>query len=452
MQTGQNIVLPEKKKVYIETYGCQMNFSDSEIVGSILKENEYEQTSDIKTADLILVNTCSIRDNAEQRVRNRLSEMHALKKRNPELMIGILGCMAERLKDKLLEEERHIDLIVGPDGYRSLPQLIEQVGNGQKAVNVLLSAEETYADINPVRLSGDGVTAFISIMRGCENFCAYCVVPYTRGKERSRNPETIVSEARDLFEKGYREVTLLGQNVNSYRWEDENGKLEFPGLLEEVARINPLLRVRFATSHPKDLSDELLEVMVDYNNICKAIHLPVQSGSSRILKLMNRSYTREWYLDRIKAIKNYLPEASISTDIIAGFCTETEEDHAETLSVMREAGYSAAFMFKYSERPNTIAAKKYGDDVDEAVKSRRLEEIIALQQQLSLESNRKDVGQTFEVLVEGVSKRSAEQLFGRNSQNKVVVFNRGDHKPGDYVKVKITSCSAATLKGELVEE
>lgn len=452
MQTDQNIVVPEKKKVYIETYGCQMNFSDSEIVGSILKENEYEQTSDIKTADLILVNTCSIRDNAEQRVRNRLSEMHSLKKKNPELKIGVLGCMAERLKDKLLEEERHIDLIVGPDGYRSLPQLIEQVGNGQKAVNVLLSAEETYADINPVRLSGDGVTAFISIMRGCENFCAYCVVPYTRGKERSRNPETIVSEARDLFEKGYREVTLLGQNVNSYRWEDENGKLEFPGLLEEVAKINPLLRVRFATSHPKDLSDDLLEVIADYNNICKAIHLPVQSGSSRILKLMNRSYTREWYLDRIKAIKNHLPGASISTDIIAGFCTETEEDHAETLSVMREAGYSAAFMFKYSERPNTIAAKKYGDDVDEAVKSRRLEEIIALQQQLSLESNRKDVGQTFEVLVENVSKRSAEQLYGRSSQNKVVVFNRGSHRPGDYVKVKIVSCSAATLKGELVEE
>lgn len=443
--------LPDKKKVYIETYGCQMNFSDSEIVGSILEENAYERTSDIKTADLILVNTCSIRDNAEQRVRNRLSEMHALKKRKPELMIGILGCMAERLKDKLLEEERHIDLIVGPDGYRSLPQLIEEVGNGQKAVNVLLSAEETYADITPVRLSGDGVTAFISIMRGCENFCAYCVVPYTRGKERSRNPETIVAEARGLFEKGYREVTLLGQNVNSYRWEGEDGNLEFPGLLEEVAKVNPLLRVRFATSHPKDLSDELLEVMADYPNICKAIHLPVQSGSSRILKLMNRSYTREWYLGRIEAIKSYLPEASISTDIIAGFCTETEEDHAETLSVMREAGYSAAFMFKYSERPNTIAAKKFGDDVDEAVKSRRLEEIIALQQQLSLESNRNDVGKTVEVLVEGVSKRSAEQLFGRTTQNKVVVFNRGNHKPGDYVLVKIVSCSAATLKGELAE-
>ena len=441
--------LPDKKKVYIETYGCQMNFSDSEIVGSILEENAYERTSDIKTADHILVNTCSIRDNAEQRVRNRLSEMHALKKRKPELMIGILGCMAERLKDKLLEEERHIDLIVGPDGYRSLPQLIEEVGNGQKAVNVLLSAEETYADITPVRLSGDGVTAFISIMRGCENFCAYCVVPYTRGKERSRNPETIVAEARDLFEKGYREVTLLGQNVNSYRWEGEDGNLEFPGLLEEVAKVNPLLRVRFATSHPKDLSDELLEVMADYPNICKAIHLPVQSGSSRILKLMNRSYTREWYLGRIEAIKSYLPEASISTDIIAGFCTETEEDHAETLSVMHEAGYSAAFMFKYSERPNTIAAKKFGDDVDEAVKSRRLEEIIALQQQLSLESNRNDVGKTVEVLVEGVSKRSAEQLFGRTTQNKVVVFNRGNHKPGDYVQVKIVSCSAATLKGEL---
>ena len=441
----------EKKKVYIETYGCQMNFSDSEIVGSILHENAYEATGDIKEADLILVNTCSIRDNAEQRVRNRLSEMHSLKRRKPELIIGILGCMAERLKDKLLEEERHIDLIVGPDGYRSLPQLIEQAGNGQKAVNVLLSAEETYADINPVRLSGDGVTAFISIMRGCENFCAYCVVPYTRGRERSRNPETIVAEARDLFEKGYREVTLLGQNVNSYRWEDENGKLEFPGLLEEVARVNPLLRVRFATSHPKDLSDELLEVMADYRNICKAIHLPVQSGSTRMLKLMHRSYTQEWYLDRIRAIRRYLPDAAISTDVIAGFCTETEEDHAETLAVMREAGYSAAFMFKYSERPNTLAARKYPDDVPDEVKSRRLEEIISLQQELSLQSNRKDIGKTFEVLIEGVSKRSEEQLFGRTSQNKVAVFNRGSHKPGEYVQVKINACSAATLKGELTE-
>lgn len=427
-----------------------MNFSDSEIVGSILQESEYESTSDIKAADLILVNTCSIRDNAEQRVRHRLNEMHSLKRKKPGLMIGILGCMAERLKDKLLEEDRHIDLIVGPDGYRSLPQLIEQVGNGQKAINVLLSAEETYADISPVRLSGDGVTAFISIMRGCENFCAYCVVPYTRGKERSRNPETIVNETRDLFEKGYREVTLLGQNVNSYRWEDENGKLEFPGLLEEVAKVNPLLRVRFATSHPKDLSDDLLEVMAEFSNICKAIHLPVQSGSSRMLKLMNRGYTREWYLDRIRAIKHYLPEASISTDIIAGFCTETEENHAETLAVMREVGYEAAFMFKYSERPNTLAAKNYGDDVDEALKSHRLEEIIALQQRLSLDSNRRDVGKTFEVLIEGVSKRSTEQLFGRTSQNKVVVFNRGEHKPGDYVQVKIISCSAATLRGELL--
>jgi len=428
-----------------------MNFSDSEIVGSILHENAYEATGDIKEADLILVNTCSIRDNAEQRVRNRLSEMHSLKRKKPELMIGILGCMAERLKDKLLEEERHIDLIVGPDGYRSLPQLIEQAGNGQKAVNVLLSAEETYADINPVRLSGDGVTAFISIMRGCENFCAYCVVPYTRGRERSRNPETIVAEARDLFVKGYREVTLLGQNVNSYRWEDENGKLEFPGLLEEVARVNPLLRVRFATSHPKDLSDDLLEVMAGYNNICKAIHLPVQSGSTRMLKLMHRSYTQEWYLDRIRAIRRYLPDAAISTDVIAGFCTETEEDHAETLAVMREAGYSAAFMFKYSERPNTLAARKYPDDVPDEVKSRRLEEIISLQQELSLQSNRKDIGKTFEVLIEGVSKRSEEQLFGRTSQNKVAVFNRGSHKPGEYVQVKINACSAATLKGELTE-
>jgi tRNA-2-methylthio-N6-dimethylallyladenosine synthase len=439
----------EKKKVYIETYGCQMNISDSEIVGSILKD-QYDATSDIKTADLILVNTCSIRDNAEQRVRKRLREFHALKKKNPGLVIGILGCMAERLKDKLLEEERHIDLIVGPDGYRSLPDLLEEVSSGEKAINVILSADETYADINPVRLDRNGVSAFISIMRGCENFCAYCVVPYTRGKERSRNPETILREARDLFESGYREVTLLGQNVNSYLFEEVGFSRNFAWLIAEVAKVSPLLRVRFATSHPKDLSEELLQAMATFPNICKAIHLPVQSGSSRLLKAMNRGYSREWYMNRIETIRQYLPGCSISTDIIAGFCTETEEDHRETLSLMNWVGYEAAFMFKYSERPNTIAARKFRDDVPEEVKSRRLEEIIALQQQLSLECNKKDIGRIFEVLVEGVSKRSSDHLFGRTSQNKVVVFPRGTHKPGDLIHIKVLSCSAATLKGDEV--
>jgi tRNA-2-methylthio-N6-dimethylallyladenosine synthase len=440
-----------KKKAYIETYGCQMNFSDSEIVASILATQNYEPTTDIKDADLILLNTCSIRDNAEQRVRNRLNEMHSLKKKNPGLVIGLLGCMAERLKDKLLEEERHIDLIAGPDAYRQLPQLLEQVESGQKAINILLSADETYADINPVRTGGSGVTAFISIMRGCENFCSYCVVPYTRGKERSRNPQTIINEARELFEKGFREVTLLGQNVNSYHWEENGIPIEFPALLEDVASINPLLRVRFATSHPKDISDDLLEVIASRANICKSIHLPVQSGSTRMLGMMKRSYTREWYMDRITSIKRIIPDCTITTDIIAGFCSETEEDHQETISVMREVGYDYAYMFKYSERPNTLAAKKYPDDVPEDVKSRRLDEIIALQQELSLKSNKLDVGKEFEVLAEGVSKRSDEQLFGRTSQNKVVVFPRNSFNPGDYVKVKILSCTAATLRGELVK-
>lgn len=442
--------MEEKKKVYIETYGCQMNFSDSEIVGSILREHNYEPTSDMKVADLILMNTCSIRDNAEQRVRNRLNELHSLKKKKSTLRIGLLGCMAERLKEKLLEEERHIDLIVGPDGYRSLPQLLEQVDTGQKAINTLLSADETYADINPVRLSSNGVTAFISIMRGCENFCAYCVVPYTRGKERSRNPESIIDEARNLFEQGYREVTLLGQNVNSYQWEQEGLPIEFPALLEDVARIDPELRVRFATSHPKDLSDDLLEVMAAYPNICRSIHLPVQSGSSRILKLMNRNYTREWYMERVEAIRKYLPGCSITTDIITGFCGETDEDHRETLSLMEWVGYDYAYMFKYSERPNTIAAKKLDDDVPEETKSSRLEEIISLQQRLSLRSNKHDTGKTFEVLVEGVSKRSEEKIYGRNSQNKVIVFKREGYVPGNFVNVKVTSCTAATLIGEVI--
>ena len=436
-----------KKKVFIETYGCQMNFSDSEIIGSILMEHNYISTDDMKSADLILMNTCSIRDNAEQRVRNRLQELHALKKRKSSLVIGLLGCMAERLKEKLLEEEKHIDLIVGPDGYRSLPALLEQVESGQKAVNTLLSAEETYADITPVRLGSNGVNAFISIMRGCENFCAYCVVPYTRGKERSRNPKTIIEEAAALFDQGYREVTLLGQNVNSYQWEDNGLPIEFPALLEDVAKVNPLLRVRFATSHPKDLSDDLLDVIATYPNICHAIHLPVQSGSNEILKKMNRSYTREWYLDRVAAIKKHLPDCAISTDIIAGFCSETEEDHKDTLSMMEIVGYDYAFMFKYSERPNTIAAKKYSDDVSEEDKSRRLDEIISMQQKLSLASNKKDIGKVFEVLVEGVSKRSDTQLYGRNSQNKVVVFPRSSHKPGDYVRVLVEDCTPATLRG-----
>lgn len=428
-----------------------MNISDSEIVASILETQNYESTTDIKAADLILLNTCSIRDNAEQRVRNRLNELHALKRKHPGLVIGLLGCMAERLKDQLLEEERHIDLIVGPDGYRHLPQLLQQVESGQKAINVLLSADETYADINPVRTGGNGVTAFISIMRGCENFCAYCVVPFTRGKERSRKSQTIVNEARELFEKGFREITLLGQNVNSYHSEENGIPIEFPALLEEVALINPLLRVRFATSHPKDISDDLLEVIAAHENICKSIHLPIQSGSTRMLGMMKRSYTREWYMDRISAIRRIIPGCAVTTDIIAGFCSETEEDHQETISAMRQVGYDYAYMFKYSERPNTLAAKKYPDDVAEEVKSRRLDEIIALQQELSLKSNKLDVGKEFEVLAEGVSKRSDQQLFGRTSQNKVVVFPREAFNPGDYVKVKILSCTAATLRGELVK-
>ncbi len=427
-----------------------MNFSDSEIVASIIEERNYVATDDIKTADLILLNTCSIRDNAEQRVRNRLNELHALKRKNPELIIGLLGCMAERLKDKLLEEERQIDLIVGPDGYRDLPKLLEQVESGQKAINVILSADETYADINPVRTAGNGITAFISIMRGCENFCSYCVVPYTRGKERSRSVTTIVNEAKSLFDQGFREVTLLGQNVNSYHWEENGLPIEFPSLLETVAQVNPLLRVRFATSHPKDISDDLLEVIAQYPNICKTIHLPIQSGSTEVLKRMNRSYTREWYMDRIDAIRRIIPDCALSTDIIAGFSDETDEDHNLTLSAMREVGYDYAYMFKYSERPNTIAAKKYADNIPEEVKSKRLEEIIALQGELSLESNKKDIGLTFEVLAEGVSKRSQEHLYGRTSQNKVVVFPKHNFNPGDYVNVKILSCTAATLKGEAI--
>lgn len=437
-----------KKKLYIETYGCQMNFSDSQIVGSIMTDHEFETTDQIGEADLIFVNTCSIRDNAEKRIRARLKEFNRYKKKKPGLIIGVLGCMAERLKEQLLEEEKMVDVIVGPDAYRDLPRLLNLAESGQKAINVILSADETYADIDPVRLESNGVSAFISIMRGCENFCTYCVVPFTRGKERSREPETIINEARGLFDQGYREVTLLGQNVNSYKNEAGIG---FPDLMELVASISPQLRVRFATSHPKDLSDELLKVMAAHPNICRSIHLPVQSGSDAMLKLMNRKYTKEWYLGRIEAIRKYLPDCALSTDIIAGFCNETEEDHMETMQLMENVGYDYAYMFKYSERPDTLAARKYKDNVPEEAKSLRLQQIIDLQQKLSLKSNKADIGKTFEVLVESISRKSGEELAGRNSQNKVVVFPKGSFKPGDYVTVKIDSCTTATLKGKIVE-
>jgi len=434
------------KTFFIETYGCQMNFSDSEIVHSVLNSAGYMPIENYKEADIVLINTCSIRDNAEQRVLNRLQEFSFLKKKKPHLKIGILGCMAERLKEELIELQQSVDLVVGPDAYRNLPSLLNTVESGEKAVNVLLSEEETYAEIEPVRVGDNQVSAFIAIMRGCENFCAYCVVPYTRGKERSRDCETIVDEAKKLFEQGYREITLLGQNVNSYNYNEVN----FAQLLARVAEVNPLLRLRFATSHPKDLSDELLEIMSQYPNICKAIHLPIQSGSDPVLKKMKRKYDTTWYLDRISAIRHYLPDCSISTDIIAGFCEETETDHQNTLKLMEDVGFSSAFMFKYSERPNTFAAENYPDDVPDDVKSRRLTEIIDKQQELSLKNNQADVGKTFEVLIEGVSKKSDKRYFGRNSQNKVVVFDRTNEKIGDYVNVRITDCSAITLKGCVV--
>ncbi len=444
------------KKIYIETYGCQMNFSDSEIVASVMTSHDAKVTDAPENADVILLNTCSIRDNAEQRVVNRLRALQHLRKRRPGLLIGVLGCMAERLKEDLLEEKTlglRVDLVAGPDAYRQLPELMADAETGQKAINVMLSADETYADISPVRYTPGGVSAFISIMRGCENFCAYCVVPFTRGKERSRDPRSILAEARRLLADGFREVTLLGQNVNSYRWTDgESGKITgFSELLGEVAAADPRLRIRFATSHPKDMSDELLHQMARHPNICNAIHLPLQSGSSAVLKRMNRKYTREDYLERIAAIKRILPGCGLSTDIIAGFCGETEEEFNETLEVMDQAGFDFAFMFKYSERPGTLAAKKYADDVPEAVKTQRLTSIIDKQQALSLESNRRDVGKTMEVLTEGPSKRSDQMMMGRTSHNKVVVFPDQGFNPGDYVQVKITGCSAATLKGEAVK-
>ena len=445
-----------RRKIWIKTYGCQMNFADSEIVASLLQKEGYGVTKEIAEADYVLINTCAIRDNAEQRIRKRLRELRAQQQHNPQLRIGILGCMAERLQSQLMVEEENVSFVVGPDSYRRLPEIMRKVREmGVKEAATELSTSETYADIEPVRLASNGISAYISIMRGCQNYCAYCVVPYTRGRERSRDPETIVAEARSLFEQGYKEVTLLGQNVNSYRFVVENASgeketVDFPDLMRRVAEIDPLLRVRFATSHPKDLSDKLLEVMAKYDNICKCIHLPVQSGSDRMLKLMNRHYDSAWYLDRIAAIRRYMPDCSITTDVIAGFCTETEEEHQMTLEMFRKVRYDYAYMFKFSMRPNTYAEKHLQDDVPDAEKTRRLEEIIALQGQLALENNRKEIGKTFEVLVEGESHRSKEQLFGRNSQNKVIVFDRKDVEPGQYVKVKVTDCTAATLKGELV--
>lgn len=435
------------RKLYIETYGCQMNVGDSEIVVSIMQEEGYRYTESLDEADIVLINTCSIRDNAEQRIWGRLSEMRHQRKKKPSLIIGIIGCMAERLKEELTKGGTGVDIVAGPDAYRDLPRLVREVDNGTTGVNVELSKEETYAEIAPVRLDRNGVSAFIAIMRGCNNYCSYCVVPYTRGIERSRDAKTIVAEARTLFENGYREVTLLGQNVNSYR----TGDVDFPELLKQVAEISPMLRVRFATSHPKDISDKLLETMASMPNICRAIHLPAQSGSTEMLKRMNRKYTREWYLERVAAIRRYMPDCAITTDLIAGFAHESEEEHQETLSLMREVGYDFAYMFKYSERPGTFAQRNLGDDIPEDVKTRRLTEIIELQNTLSEQSNKRDVGKEFEILVECTSKRSEEQLSGRTSQNKMVVFDRGDHNIGDYVKVRITGCSSATLFGEEIK-
>jgi len=424
-----------------------MNVADSEVVVSILSKAGYEPTMNIKDAGLILINTCSIRDNAEQRIWGRLTAISHLKKTNKELKIGIIGCMAERLKEKLIETDQLVDIVVGPDAYRELPLLVTEAEAGHKAVNVLLSREETYADISPVRMDKNGVSSFVSIMRGCNNMCAYCVVPYVRGAERSRNPESVLRETKELFDMGYREVTLLGQNVDSYNWKDDSTEVGFPELLEKVAMIDPLLRVRFSTSHPKDISDQLLHTISRYNNICRHIHLPAQSGSTRILKLMNREYSREWYIDRVNAIHSIIPDCSLSTDMITGFCTETEEDHKESLSLMEWTGFDFAYMFKYSERPGTKAARKYKDDVPESVKSERLSEMISLQNQLSIKSKKNDIGTVFEVLTESFSKRSVEYLSGRTSQNKVVIFPGSNVKKGDYVKVKIERCTSATLIG-----
>ena len=436
------------KHLYIETYGCQMNVADSEVVASVMKMAGYEPCESLDEADAVFLNTCSVRDNAEQKIIHRLEALNAMRRKGRKLIIGVLGCMAERVKDGLLNEQG-ADLVAGPDAYLSLPDLIAQAEVGNKAIDIELSTTETYRDIVPERYCGSRISGFVSIMRGCNNFCHYCIVPYTRGRERSRDIESILTEARDLESRNYKEITLLGQNVNSYCWKREDGtEIRFPELLRTVARAVPGLRIRFSTSHPKDMSDETLHVIAEEPNVCRHIHLPVQSGSDRILKLMNRKYTREWYMDRVAAIRRIVPDCGLSTDIFAGYCSETEDDHQLSLSLMRECGYDSAFMFKYSERPGTYASRHLPDDVSEEVKIRRLNELIALQNELSAESNAKCVGKEYEILVEGVSKRSREQLFGRTEQNKVVVFDRGTHHPGEYVRVRITSSSSATLQGE----
>ena len=453
-----------KRKLYLESYGCQMNFADSEIVTSIMQKQGFDLTAKHDNADVILLNTCAIRDKAEQTIRKRLAQFNQIKKNKPGLIIGILGCMAERLKTQLLEEEKIVDLVAGPDAYRDLPNLVEEVDAGHKAVNTFLSREETYADINPVRMNSNGVTAFISIMRGCDNMCSFCVVPFTRGRERSRDAHSIVQEAQTLFQQGYREVTLLGQNVDSYRWSPHTTRksktsnektgntdvINFAQLLAQIAQVHPDLRVRFSTSHPKDITDDVLYTMKAYDNICKAIHLPVQSGNTRILKHMNRTYDRPWYLQKIAAIRRILGETcGISSDMIAGFCSETEAEHLDTLSLMETVQYDFSYMFYYSERPGTLAARKYKDDVPLVVKKRRLSEIIAKQRLHSLARNRRDINQKYQVLIEGPSKRSDKYLQGRNSANKVVVFPRGPYQKGQYVMVHITDCTAATLLGQV---
>ena len=450
-----------RKHFYIESYGCQMNFADSEVVASILNSAGYGATRNVEEADLVFINTCSIREKAEQTVRKRLTEFRKAKEERKGMLIGVLGCMAERLKSQFLEQEKLVDIVVGPDAYRSLPALVEEAETGQKAVNVLLSREETYADISPIRLDSNGVTAFVSIMRGCNNMCSFCVVPFTRGRERSRDAESIVQECRDLFERGYRDITLLGQNVDSYHFVPDGSQIEhgtlqaisFAALLEKVALISPLLRVRFSTSHPKDITDDVLFTMAKYENICKYIHLPLQSGSTRVLQLMNRTYTREWYQAKVDRIREIMPDCGISSDIITGFCTETEEEHQETLAVMNHAKYDLSYMFIYSERPGTLAARRYKDDIPDDIKKRRLLEIVELQNRLSLESNKKDIGKIMRVLIEGDSRRSDQDWMGRSSQNKVVVFPKGDKLAGkgDYVDVLITDCTQATLLGKIAD-
>lgn len=438
------------KRFYIETYGCQMNVADSEVVAAILTAKGYEHVKDRNEADIILVNTCSVRENAEQRVRGRVQGFSEIRKQHPHLLIGVMGCMAERLGEKLFEQEKNINIVVGPDAYLDLPLLIEKASRGEKAINIQLSETETYKDICPSRIDETSISGFVSIMRGCNNFCTYCIVPYTRGRERSRSPHSIVSEVMDLQKRGYKEVTLLGQNVNSYCYKDENTTVDFPSLLALVARTVPSMRIRFATSYPKDMSDQTLETIARHSNICKAIHLPVQSGSNSVLKNMNRKYTREWYLDRIAAIRRIVPDCGISTDVFVGFHNENEADFRETLSLMEEVKFDLAYMFKYSERPGTVASKRLPDNIDEATKGRRLQELIDLQIGWSLESNRKDIGKTFEVLVEGVSKKSPDEMFGRSSQNKVIVFPSTSTRIGEFVQVKVKDCTSATLIGELV--